>query len=210
MNLGVPPPYYPNIITLAPSSPALLTALARAIDQLRPDVSRELSVKDSFGDIDLSILGFRVLFEGQWFGRPGRYNAARSTGSDVQWMTVRTERDLAAWKQAWDPAILKVDQVFLPPLLHDENVLFMSARQAPEIVAGAVANRHAGAVGLSNYFARGPASDVYWADCVSMALARFPGLPLVGYEQQSHRSVASGAEFTNLGPLRVWATSKAR
>jgi hypothetical protein len=123
-------------------------------------------------------------------------------------MSVRTERDLTAWKQAWDAAILKVDEVFLPPLLHDENVLFMCARRGPEIVAGAVANRHAGAVGLSNYFGRGPASDAYWADCASMALARFPGLPLVGYEQQSQHSVASGAEFTSLGPLRVWVTSK--
>jgi hypothetical protein len=210
MNLGVPPPYYPNIITLAPSSPALLTALTRAIDQLRPDLSRELAVKDSFGDLDLSGHGFRVLFEGQWFGRPGRYNAARSTDSGVQWMTVRTERDLGAWKQAWNAAILKVDPVFLPPLLHNENVLFMCGRRGGEIVAGAVANQHAGVVGLSNYFVRGPASAAYRADCVSMALARFPGLSLVGYERQSHRSFAFGAEFINLGPLRTWVTSKGR
>ena len=210
VSLAEPPPYYPNIITLAPSSPSLLTALARAIDQVRPDVRRELSVKDSFGDIDLSRLGFRILFEGQWFGRLGSFGAARSTASGVQWMTVHRERDLTAWKEAWDSAILKVDPVFMPPLLRDENVLFMSAMRGGEIVAGAVANQHAGAVGLSNYFVRAPAAATYWADCVSMALARFPGLPLVGYEQRSQRSVASGAEFTHLGPLRVWVTGKAR
>ena len=207
---GAPPPYYPNIITLAPSSPSLSAALAKAIDSLGPHVSQELSVKDSFGDTDLSALGFRVFFEAQWFGRPGRFSGARSVANGVQWMSVRSERDLTAWKRAWDAAILKVDPVFLPPLLHDENVLFMCARRGDDIVAGAVANRHAEAVGLSNYFARGPASNAYRADCVSMAMARFPGLPLVGYQQQTQRSAASGAEFTSLGPLRVWVTGKAR
>jgi len=65
-------------------------------------------------------------------------------------------------------------------------------------------------VGLSNYFGRGPEPDAHWGDCASIALARFPGLSLVSYEQQAQRPVASKAEFSDLGPLRVWVAGNAR
>lgn len=202
---GAPPPYYPNIITLAPSSPAVSAALAKAIDSLRSEVSQELSVKDSFGDTDLSGLGFRVLFEARWFGRRGAHSVRRDGGSGLQWIALRSEEDLVAWKNAWDPKILNVDPVFLPSLLDDENMLFIAAKRGGVIIAGAVVNKHAGAVGISNFFSRTTATATCWSECVSIAMARFPGLPVVGYAQGAELSGAVSVGFDELGPLRLWA-----
>ena len=42
------------------------------------------------------------------------------------------------------------------------------------------------------------------ADAVAAVSARFPGLPLVGYEHGDSLAAARRAGFSPIGPLRVW------
>jgi hypothetical protein len=46
--------------------------------------------------------------------------------------------------------------------------------------------------------------DATWTACLAAAAARFPGLPVVGYESGDALEVASRHGFQPIGPLRVW------
>ena len=73
------PPYYPNIITLQPSSSALLRELTDAIARVRDTIGDQLSIKDSYADVDFSSSGLHVLFEAQWIARPPALAAPTSS-----------------------------------------------------------------------------------------------------------------------------------
>jgi len=70
-------------------------------------------------------------------------------------------------------------------------------------VAGVIANRSGSVVGISNAF--GLQDD--WETAVS---ARFPGLPMVGYEHGPGLAAAKAAGFVGVGPLRVWLRPQER
>jgi hypothetical protein len=59
------PPYYSNAVTLNPDDTGAQLAGIRAL--LDAGLSDTWSVKDSFCTLDLSGLGFGVLFQAQWF-----------------------------------------------------------------------------------------------------------------------------------------------
>lgn len=71
------------------------------------------------------------------------------------------------------------------------------------MAGGASANRSESVVGLSNLFAVTEVDRV-WAGAIATISARFPGLPLVGYEHGSDLEVARRAGFRSVGRLRVW------
>jgi hypothetical protein len=62
----------------------------------------------------------------------------------------------------------------------------------------AVLTHAAGVVGVTNV-----AGNV-WPAVIASAAARFPGLPLVGYERGADLAHALDAGFTTIGPLIVW------
>lgn len=66
------------------------------------------------------------------------------------------------------------------------------------IEVAAVLTQAAGVVGVSNV-----AGDV-WPAVLASAAARFPGVPLVGYERGEDLAHALAAGFTAIGPLIVW------
>ncbi len=197
------PPYYPNIITLAPSSPALLLELEQAISSVRESLGTGFGIKDSYADLDLSSHEFGVLFEAQWHHRPAT-EGARTTDSDLDWRIVSTDDDLAEWKQAWDADVLATHPVFDAALLPDENIAFIAAYDGQHIAAGAIANRHAGALGISNLFTRPERIGPDWSAALAAASARFPGLPVVGYGPAAARPLVESLGFSAIGPLRVW------
>jgi hypothetical protein len=199
---GPPPPYYPNIVTLAPSSESLVRELAEAIDRVRSETDRAPSIKDSFCDIDADARGLRVLFEAQWAVRPA--SLAPPAVRDAGLFAIEKESELDAWKRAWDEDVLKTHAVFAPSLLLDENILFLAARREEMIVAGAIANRHAGITGISNFFCRGAGEGEYWDACVSEAARRYPGLPLAGYGSGRELALMLRSGFSSAGRLRVW------
>jgi hypothetical protein len=183
------PPANPDAITLVPD--------ADIDDVLAPvDRSAGCSVKDSFASIDLSPAGFHILFEAEWIYR----DPARPGGDPgLSWSVVRTPEELRAWAAAHGGG-----DVFTPALVEDSTVAFLVAREGDAIVGGVIGNRSAAVVGVSNLFATTADEDRVWAGAVSALSARFPGLPMVGYEHGPSLAAARRAGFATTGPLRVW------
>ncbi|MGW7435236.1 hypothetical protein [Streptomyces sp. NPDC054849] len=189
------PPLYPDAVTLAPGAAA--ASLVAGIDTGSPGCS----VKDSFGDLDLAGHGFEVLFEAEWIHRPAGV-AVPDSASGPEWSRVATPGELEAWEAAWDGE--ESTGLFSPALL-GEDTAFLAARAGGRIVAGAVASTGGGVVGLSNLFAHdGAGTDAAWAGALAAITARWPDLPVVGYEHGEDLDAALRAGFTPIGPLRIW------
>ena len=72
------------------------------------------------------------------------------------------------------------------------------------VVVGAVLNRAAGAVGLTNLFSTTGDLDGALRAAVATANELFPNVAIVGYESGADLDVACRHGFVTLGPLRVW------
>ncbi|MFF2389235.1 hypothetical protein [Agromyces sp. NPDC058104] len=93
-------------------------------------------------------------------------------------------------------------EAFAAPLLEAPGVLVLTAAPGhAAATAGGVLTRTGEVVGLSNAFGGG--EELYRA-LQREAGARWPGLPVVGYEADDALAVALSAGFRPLGPLRVW------
>ncbi|MFJ3788721.1 hypothetical protein [Kitasatospora sp. NPDC090091] len=189
------PLYYPDAVTLLPGAAA--AALVARIDTAAPGAS----VKDSFADLDLTEAGFRVLFDAQWVHRPA---GAPATASELAWEVVDSVDALRAWALAWDDGAGDA-HLFRPELL-DDPATFVIAGRSPDgrVVAGAVASRSDGVVGISNVFALDGGADAAWPVVLEAAHRLFPALPLVGYEGDDDLVAALRHGFEAVGPLRVW------
>ncbi|WP_420037471.1 hypothetical protein ACN2WE_39255 [Streptomyces sp. cg28] len=189
------PPYYPDAVTLVPGAdPA---ALVRRIDTAAPGAT----VKDSFADLDLTGAGFHVLFEATWIHRPADPPAP---GPVPDRDVVRDAETLRAWALAWDDGDGDAD-LFGAGLLDLPDVHVIAGRDARgRVSAGAVLNRGAGALGVSNVFSRDPAPDTAWPRVLDAARHLGPGLPVVGYEHGDDLTAALPHGFATVGPLRVW------
>ncbi|MGR4880976.1 hypothetical protein ACIPUC_16445 [Streptomyces sp. LARHCF249] len=190
------PPLYPDAVTLAPGASA--AALVAGIDTDGPGCS----VKDSFADLDLAGDGFEVLFEARWIHRPTAAPAAGS-GSRLEWSAVTDPAGLEEWEAAWDG---ERSTGLFHRALPSRDIVFLAGRAGDRIAAGAVAHRGSGAVvGLSNLFAHDEAdTDAAWSGALDAIAARWPELPVVGYESGDDLDAAVRAGFTPLGPLRIW------
>lgn len=189
------PLYYPDAVTLAPGvAPAAVTA---RIDTAGPGAS----VKDSFADLDLTDVGFQVLFEARWIHRPAGAPALAPTPA---WGVVDDAESLRSWAEAWGDT-----RLFRSELL-DDAATFVLAGRAPEgrVVAGAVASLSGDGgrqvIGISNVFASDGGPDSAWPGVLDAVHRLFPGLPVVGYEQGDDLAVALRHGFETIGPLRVW------
>ncbi|MFD9406869.1 hypothetical protein ACFWBN_07565 [Streptomyces sp. NPDC059989] len=187
------PPLYPDAVTLTPDASA--AALLAGIDAGSPGGR---SVKDSFAVLDLAGDGFEVLFEAQWIHHP----APKAAPSGLEWSEVSTAGELAEWEAAWDG---EESTGLFHPALPGSDIVFLAGRAGGRIVAGAAANRTGPVVGVSNLFAHDDADvDAAWAGVLSGIAARWPGLPIVGYEHGDDLDAALRNGFTAIGPLRVW------
>ena len=111
----------------------------------------------------------------------------------------------AAWRRDPDNALPDAQPpIFRPGLLADPDVVFVAARRGAAIVAGGIANRHGGAVGISNLFVSEPGEGAHLAGLLSLAAGIYPGLPLVGYEPSDGTEAFERLGFERIGPLRVW------
>jgi hypothetical protein len=196
------PPYYSNAMTLAPSDPAVQTELLR---ELAADLVRPFSVKDSFAALDLAPLGMRPLFDAEWIWRDPSAGEPEGERRDVEWRRVTSPVELDRWETAWGDDGSPTDtRVFLPHLLADRSVVLLAARDGDRIVAGCAANRAAGVVGFSNFFADDADREPLMTSAVREVMRLAPGLPVVGYERGEDLVRARRAGFRSVGPLRVW------
>ena len=90
-------------------------------------------------------------------------------------------------------------------LLGHPSVTVLAVRDGDRVSAGAVLNRSAGTVGISNVFAGPEGAPAHWAGCLALADAVFPGSTFVGYETGEALDAALTSGFRTAGPLRVWS-----
>ncbi|MEU6962461.1 hypothetical protein [Streptomyces chrestomyceticus] len=218
------PPLYPDAVTLTERLGTSAGAGAAADLLARIDTaSPGCSVKDSFACLDLAPAGFEVLFEAQWIHRPAQAPTSvpafpRPLAHPLEWDVITEPGDLSAWAAAWGAEPGSCGP-FRPELLADDATHFLRARPTgtstgtgTNILAGAIATLSGGGelVGLSNVFTAPEAATAgieprdTWAGCVSAVTARWPGLPVVGYESGADLEAATANGFRLVGPLRVW------
>lgn len=166
------PPLYPDAVTLVPD-PSLPELLARI------DSSPGCSIKDSFASLDLAVYGFRVLFDAQWIVRAP--TEPQAIAASPRWTVVRNVDVFATWENVWRAGDGPLD-VLRADLLYTEAVTVLAAQVDDRIVGGAVLNRSAAVVGISNFFAEDPITSESWQGCLALASALFPGATLMGYE----------------------------
>ena len=175
---GAPPPYYPDVITLAPGvPPAAVDAAARP----------GAAVKDSYADVPLGA-GYRKLFGAAWIAHPP------VAGDRGPWSVVESAEELLRWRERHGAA-----DALVPGLLRDPDVAVLARHDDDRVTAGAIAHRGADVTGLSNVFGLDP-----WDGLAAAAAASFGARPLVGYERGIELPAAVAAGFSVTGPLRVW------
>jgi hypothetical protein len=188
------PPYYPDAVTLVPdlSVPDLLA---------RVDASSGCSIKDSFASLDLTDHGFRVLFDAQWIVHTGARLWPEKGGA--RWERVRDRDDFAKWVEAWREADGPTD-ILRADLLDHDSVAVLAARAGDRVVAGAIFNRSANVVGISNFFADEGVTSTSWSGCLAFARSIFATSTFVGYESGDSLAAVQRDGVEIAGPLRVW------
>ena len=203
------PRFYPNLVTL--TSQRQPHAQVAIIQELAASLRGHWAVKDSFCELDLDALSFQPLFEANWVWRVPSASLPKDHEHGIQWVRLQYGSTLEKWEAAWngystDNLQTKQPRLFLPSLLVDPNIAFITAYRGSKIIAGAIANRSGNVVGLSNVFTPPEDRLSFWAGCVLTAMDSFPGLPLVGYESGPELTLAEAVGFEKLQTLRVWST----
>jgi hypothetical protein len=188
---GSPPPLFPDAVTLRAG------VAAERLGALLAD-RPQCAVKDSFADVDLEPYGLRELFTARWIGLRHGPSAAGSP----RWSRIADTAGLDAWCAA-----AQLPEPLPAALLRDRSVRILAASRGGALAAGAIVNRSAAVVGLSNVFQVGAGERWVWRQVAGAAAQRFPGLPIVGYEHGADLGAALAAGFADLGPVRVWARS---
>jgi hypothetical protein len=213
---GIPREFYPGIWLNRQSVPQFYSnALVFSDVVERIEVERHLqtlidlklpngfSVKDGLARLELTSLGFQLLFEASWIWRAPNLKL-KNTVDRIYWTTVQNATALEKWERAWSGQPRNQEaqtRIFLPSLLNDEDIRFIAAYQEEHIIAGVIANRTDDVVGVSNIFAP---DDELWADCIAAVTNLFPELPLVGYERGDNLALTKTLGFEELGSLKVW------
>ena len=211
INHGKVPPYTSKFIALAGSAHAA-TQLAAIRSLISSEPESLFSVKDAFQCLDLASLGFRVLFDATWiYWTPGGALPV-DPAEGLEWSVVEDSDALLGWELAWrgSPANAAVDgtpSVFVPTLLQEPGVHFLTGKRGDAIVASAALNRTGDVVGLSNVFTGIAGVGPLFPGCVRLAQALFPGVPIVGYARGDDLFAAEKAGFARVHGLTVWQRS---
>jgi hypothetical protein len=203
------PPFHSNLVVLSPStSQSDIEAYVAALEMVpRPG---GWSLKDSYACLDLSSLGFTPLFQAEWIWRDPVPTGTHDTASGLAWARVSTATELREWEDAWAgdagnaAAAARATRQFPEQLLASPHHAFFSGRLHGRVVAGGIANRSPGTVGLSNVFSPQAYAEASWDALVRCISTVFPNAPLVGYERGADLQLAKGVGFVTIGPLRVW------
>ncbi|MGH2625561.1 MAG: hypothetical protein ACRDHY_02785, partial [Anaerolineales bacterium] len=164
------PQFYSNGVTLARGKASSFQR-DRVRELVSAPPSPTWSVKDSFCTLDLAPMGFSILFEATWLSRSADLGLPDRGIEGIQWGTVKDDQELARWEASWggsvEPTLQPEGRVFRSGLLGLHDIVFVAGDLGDRIVAGAIANRSGGVVGISNVFA--PAEDAgrHWAACVA-------------------------------------------
>jgi hypothetical protein len=212
LNRGQVPPFYPNVVTLS-GNEGMVEQLTLIQELKGHNITGSLGVKDSFCTLDLAPSGFHLLFEAHWLWRAPSQPCTESAVPGIKWAVVGDQAELTRWELAWNnltdhSSSVPLVRIFLPSLLTDTDIAFIAAYQNEDIVAGAIANRTSGVVGLSNVFVRHDDPTRFWAGCLAKIIDIFPGLPVVDYGSGNDLVIAQSLGFNEMGPLRIWVLDR--
>jgi len=205
---GKIPPYMSKLVTLGGAA-AAEDQLAAIRSLIESDGATPFSIKDSFQALDLTSLGFHVLFTARWI----RWSVGTSLLGDpaekLEWSVVSSPEGLVEWELAWRGSPANSDagsfnRVFPSQLLDDPELTFLVGRQHGAAVASAALNRTDDVIGLSNVFTAAPNTGPLFPGCVRLTQALHPALPIVGYARGDELRATAQAGFTELHGLTVW------
>jgi hypothetical protein len=207
-----PPPFHSSLIVLYASiSQADINAYVLDLDSM--SLPRDWSIKDSYACLDLSSRGFTQLLEAQWIWRDAVQPMTYNANLRLAWAPIANGAELAEWEGAWSADARnrsgpRLARQFPERLLDSPDHAFFAGRLDGKVVAGGIANRSPGVVGLSNMFSAAAFAKEKWAALVNCASTAFPNTPLVGYERNAELQHAKSVGFAPVGPLRVWCRSE--
>ncbi len=196
------PRFHPNLVTL--DGAAERDDHRHAILHLKDTAPAPgWAAKDSFAALDLAPLGFHLLFEASWIHRPPGAKDEITSGCRAQ--RVAGETALHAWEQAWRAGAAEPRaRQFPAALLREPDHAIIAVTRDGVIVAGCVASRSDGLLGISNLFAPAEDDGSLRASCLAAAMGFAPASPLVGYERGAALARMKELGFAEIGPLRVW------
>ncbi|MEI5908621.1 hypothetical protein WAK64_16355 [Bacillus spongiae] len=185
------PTFYPDVISSKQDA---------TLEEVRRFISNKevFSVKDSYASLNLSTLGFQVLFEAEWIS----YESAKNTEPlKAEWEVITTEEKLVKWASSSG-----LEGVIKPTLLKRKDVkLFMC--EEGDTMSGFIANVSNQVIGITNVFSTNEEDNSVWGMIPKVVSSEFPKLPLVGYEHGESLQNASQFGWKSMGPLRVWIKS---
>jgi hypothetical protein len=184
VNAEVVPRFYPNAVALAHGREARAEQRSAIELLVASNLPGRWAMKDSFAALDLSRLGFEVLFEASWIRS---VMPAAGPSTDIVWQ--RETRSQS------------------PLPLDDPDFALFTGRRGFRVVAGGMFYRAEGLVGLSNVVAESADAVTVWRSLILLAAQTFPRLPVVGYESGDELQAALDAGFEFGDPLRIWVRS---
>ena len=200
-----PPPFHSNLVVLSPTTTqADIEGYAAEIESSpRPT---GWSLKDSYARFDLAARGFSMLFQAEWIWRDPSLAVAAPSSARLSWVKVITPLSFAEWEQAWsgdtrNEAEEPRNRQFPVSLLGSPDHTFFAGLLDGRIVAGGIANRSPGVVGLSNAFSPPEFLEETWAALVTALSVAFPATPVVGFERGTDLSIAKSAGFATIARI---------
>jgi hypothetical protein len=211
MSHEAPPPFHSNLVVLSPSTSGA-DIEGYVLDLQGVLRHRGWSMKDSYARLDLSPHGFTQLFQAHWIWHDPIQPSTREEQTGLVWAPIANAAELAEWEDAWsgdarNNASNHIARQFPDRLLATGDHVFFAGTLEGRIVAGGIANRSPGVVGLSNMFSPAAFAGEKWVALVNCISASFPNTPIVGYERDAELQLAKSAAFSTIGPLRVWQRS---
>jgi hypothetical protein len=191
-----PPPFYPDAVALLPEL-TVEQVLARI------DASEGCGVKDSFASLDLGAAGFQPLFHAEWLVR---MPAEGRQAFPPHWSAIGSEAELRDWEESWGE-VPGGSSFFRSALLDDRRIAVLAARSGDRVAAGAIANRSATVVGLSNVFDVAGDLESAWTAGAATAAALWGDMPIVSYDSGDSLDAAHAAGFESVGELVVWVNA---
>ena len=183
-SIGRPPPLHSDIVVVEPE------VSTEQVTELVGD-RMPYGCKDSFATVDLSAVGFNILFSASWIHLEA--GAAPESAQSKGWVTIVDASQLVAWN-----SLHGTTEVLLPALLQHGHFRVLALYADQRIVAGAVARLSSGVVDVSNVFAV-PGHHLDWPSLATAIQAIFPSRPIVGYERGGSLDAARKAGFVGVG-----------
>ena len=194
-NLGVSPPFYPNIITRRPDAEKDVLEFACKVGA--GNQRKRWGIKDSFRDLNLADQGFERLLSGNWYG------GTITADLPANWKSAASSAELRLWEKAWGAG---EERIFPDSLLSDRRINFWFKGEADAIEAGIISFDSGVSLGLSNWFSQDnhPLTQMGALQAASSVSRR---RPIVCWSADDLEFQETG--LVELGPLQVWMSMPA-